>query len=137
MWADAPGGWVYEWSKLGAEYADRGDHRMASLAYGCAKFPCLTDQARVRALQNQLEHFQLAAKDFQVAFERRIITVPYRDGTVEVPIHLHSAEGHYAARPVLIASGVDTWKMGIRPRRCGAACLGADVAVPNPRPADR
>ena len=48
MWADEPGGWVYEWSKLAAEYAGRGDHRMASLVYGCAKFPCLTDQARER-----------------------------------------------------------------------------------------
>ena len=64
MWADAPGGWVYEWSTLAEEYADRGDHYLASLTYGCAKFPCLTDQARVRALRNQLEQFELAAKEF-------------------------------------------------------------------------
>src|SRR5271166_1388444 len=120
MWADAPGGWVYEWSKVAEEYADRGDHRMAALVYGCAKFPCLTDQARVRALQNQLEQFQLEAKDFPVAFERRIITVPYRDGTVDVPVHLYSTDGDYAARPVLIASGgVDTWKMDIHPCSVG------------------
>jgi esterase FrsA len=116
MWADAPGGWVYEWSKLAADYADRGDHYLASLTYGCAKFPCLTDQARVRAMRNQLEQFELAAKDFPVAFERRIISVCYRGGTVEVPVHLYSADGEYAARPVLIASGgVDTWKMDIHP----------------------
>jgi esterase FrsA len=54
--------------------------------------------------------------DFPVAFERRIITVPYRGGTVEVPVHLYSTDGDYAARPVLIASGgVDTWKMDIHP----------------------
>jgi esterase FrsA len=116
MWADAPGGWTYEWSRLAKEYADRGDHHMASLLFGCAKFPCLTDPARVRALHNQLEQFQLAAMDFPVAFERRIITVPYRGGTVEVPVHLYSTDGDYAARPVLIASGgVDTWKMDIHP----------------------
>jgi esterase FrsA len=116
MWADAPGGWVYEWSKLAAEYADRGDHYLASLVYGCAKFPCLADQARERAMQNQLDQFELAAKDFPVAFERRIVTVPYRGGTVEVPVHLYSADSDYAARPVLIASGgVDTWKMDIHP----------------------
>ena len=46
MWADAPGGWVYEWSQLAEQYAERGEHRMASLIYGCAKFPCLTDPAR-------------------------------------------------------------------------------------------
>ena len=116
MWADAPGGWAYEWSKLASEHADRGDHYLASLIYGCAKFPCLTDQARVQAMRHQLEQFELASKDFPVSFERRIIAVPFRDGTVEVPVHLYSTDGNYAARPVLIASGgVDTWKMDIHP----------------------
>jgi esterase FrsA len=116
MWADAPGGWVYEWSKLAKECADRGDHYLASMVYGCAKFPCLTDEARERAMQHQLEQFELAAKDFPVAFERRIVAVPYRGGTVEVAVHLYSPDGDHAARPVLIASGgVDTWKMDIHP----------------------
>jgi esterase FrsA len=116
MWADAPGGWVYEWSQLAKEYADGGDHYLASMVYGCAKFPCLTDDARTRALQNQLEQFELASKDFPVHFERRVIAVPYRGGTVEVSVHLYSTDGDYPARPVLIASGgVDTWKMDIHP----------------------
>jgi esterase FrsA len=116
MWGDKPGGWVYEWSQLATEYAAGGDHYLASLAYGCAKFPCLTDEAREQALQNQLEQFQLAAKDFPVTIERRFVTVGYRNGTVDVPVHLYSADGDYAARPVLIASGgVDTWKMDIHP----------------------
>jgi esterase FrsA len=116
MWADAPGGWVYEWSRLAEQYAGRGNHYLASLIYGCAKFPCLTDPARVTALHQQLEQFELAAKDFPVSFERRIITVPYRGGSVEVPVHLYSADGEYTGRPVLIASGgVDTWKMDIHP----------------------
>src|SRR5882757_7711980 len=76
MWADAPGGWVYEWSKVANEYADGGEHRTASLIYGCAKFPCLTDEARVTAMQHQLEQFELAAKDFPVDFERRVVAVP-------------------------------------------------------------
>jgi esterase FrsA len=116
MWADAPGGWVYEWSRLAEQYAERGEHRMASLIYGCAKFPCLTDPARATAMQHQLEQFELAAKDFPVVFERRIISVPYRGSSVEIAVHLYSAEGVYAGRPVLIASGgVDTWKMDIHP----------------------
>ena len=58
----------------------------------------------------------MAAKDFPVAFERRIVKVPYRGGGVEVPVHLYSADGEYAGRPVLIVSGgVDTWKMDIHP----------------------
>lgn len=116
MWDDAPGGWVYEWSRVARDYAERGDHRMASLVYGCAKFPCLTDAARVKALQHQLEQFQLAANGFPVHFERRIVAVGYRGGSVEVPVHLYSADGRYADRAVLIASGgVDTWKMDIHP----------------------
>ena len=67
-------------------------------------------------MQHQLEQFELAAKDFPVAFERRIVAVPYRGGTVEVAVHLYSPDGDHAARPVLIASGgVDTWKMDIHP----------------------
>ncbi len=46
MWLDAPGGWVYEWSILGAEYAEKGQHYLASLVYGCAKFPCLAHEPR-------------------------------------------------------------------------------------------
>jgi esterase FrsA len=116
MWADAPGGWVYEWSKLAESYAESGDHATAALAFGCAKFPCLTDQARVRALQNQLAHFEIASAGFPVQFERRIIEVADRGGTVEVPVHLYSVDGDYTARPVLMASGgVDTWKMDINP----------------------
>lgn len=129
MWADAPGGWSYEWSKLATEYADRGDHYLASLVYGCAKFPCLTDPARVRAMQRQLEQFELAAKEFPVAFERRIVTVPYRGGTVDVPVHVYSADDDYAARPVLIATGgVDTWKMDIHPWWVGFT-MGAGVTT--------
>jgi esterase FrsA len=116
MWADAPGGWVYEWSALAQSYADAGDHRMASLLYGCAKFPCLTDEARVHAMNKQLDQFLLASKDFPVHFERRIVSVPYRGATVEVPVHLYSTDDQYTSRPVLIASGgVDTWKMDIHP----------------------
>lgn len=116
MWADAPGGWVYEWSQLAGRYAAAGDHRMASLVYGCAKFPCINTPSRAAALANQLEQFELAAKELPVTFERRIITVPYQGGTVEVATHLYSADGNYPARPVLIGSGgVDTFKMDFDP----------------------
>jgi esterase FrsA len=116
MWADAPGGWVYEWSQLAERYADKGEHRMAALLYGCAKFPCLADAARTGAMENQLEQFQLAAKDFPVNFERRIIEVSYRGSTVAAPVHIYSENGDYSRHPVLIASGgVDTWKMDIHP----------------------
>jgi len=112
MWANSPGGWVYEWSKLAESYTAAGDHGLAAYAYGCAKFPCLNTQARVDALDKQLEQYELAAKTFPVHFERRILSVPYRGSEIEVPVHLFSADGDYSARPALVAhGGVDTFKM--------------------------
>ena len=116
MWADAPGGWSYEWSTLAESYAAAGDHLLSSFAYGCAHFPCLNTEARSHALNKQLEQYLLAAKDFPVTFERRIITVAYQGTEVEVPVHLYSPDGDYPARPVLLAhGGVDTFKMDFHP----------------------
>src|ERR1700754_3325541 len=66
MWPDAPGGWVYEWSKLAASYADEGSHQQAALAYGWAKFPVLADDSKRAALAKQLEQYELAAPGFGV-----------------------------------------------------------------------
>ncbi len=112
MWADEPGGWVYEWSALAARYASAGSHQLASLAYGWAKFPTLADDSKRRALQNQLEQYLLAAPDFGVDFERRVIDVPYRAASTAVPVHIFAAPDLPADASVLLASGgVDSWKM--------------------------
>lgn len=129
MWADTPGGWVYEWSALAQEYADRGDHGLAAYAFGCAKFPCLTDAARERAMNRQLEQYELAAKNFEVRFERRIIELPYRGGTIEMPVHLYSTDGDHARRPVLMTQGgVDTFKLDFHPF-CVAFTTGSDMTT--------
>ena len=112
MWADAPGGWVYEWSGLARKHAEAGEMFLASLAYGCAKFPCLANEARRVALGKQVETYLAAAPGFPVKFERRIIDLAYGSATVKVPVHLYSATGEYEGRPVLLFNGgVDTWKM--------------------------
>ncbi|MFJ4785033.1 alpha/beta hydrolase [Streptomyces sp. NPDC088794] len=112
MWADAPGGWVHEWSKLAAAYADAGSHERAALAYGWAKFPTLADESRRVALAKQLEQYQLAAPGFGVRFERYVLELPYRGGTTTVPVHLLAPYDLPADRPVVLASGgVDSWKM--------------------------
>src|SRR5580698_7329843 len=46
MWADAPGGWSYEWSAFAGKYLAAGNPLLASFAYGFAKFPCLANEAR-------------------------------------------------------------------------------------------
>jgi esterase FrsA len=134
MWGPGPGGWVYEWSALAAGYASVGDHFLASLAYGCAKFPCLADSQRDVALGKQVDEFLTAAPNFPVHFERRILNLPYSEGTVEIPIHLYGADGHFSDRPVvLLSGGVDTWKMDLH-RMClsavqitGATVLAFDL----------
>ncbi|MER7930096.1 alpha/beta hydrolase family protein [Streptomyces sp. NPDC096057] len=112
MWPDRPGGWVYEWSRLAAGYAERGRHRLAALAYGWAKFPTLADGAKKTALERQLEQYMLAAPGFEVAFERRMVIVPCEEEATVLPVHLLTPRGWAGATPVLLASGgVDTWKM--------------------------
>ncbi|WP_089106406.1 alpha/beta hydrolase family protein [Streptomyces hyaluromycini] len=114
MWADAPGGWVHEWSKLAAAYADAGAHEQAALAYGWAKFPTLADESRRVALARQLEQYQLAAPGFGVRFERYVLDLPYRGDTTSVPVHLFAPFDLPAGRPVVLASGgVDSWKMDV------------------------
>ena len=122
MWLDGPGGWVYEWSALGAEYAERGEHYLASLVYGCAKFPCLAHEPRATALDKQVEEYLAAASTFPVHFERRTLTVPYAGAKVEVPVHIYSVTGEYESLPVLLMSaGVDTWKMDVHGMLLAAA----------------
>ena len=112
MWPDRPGGWVHEWSRLAAGYAEGKRHQLAALAYGWAKFPTLANDARRTALQRQLEQYLLAVPGFQVAFERRVLQAPHGSGTTPVPVHLLTPPAWAGGTPVMLASGgVDTWKM--------------------------
>jgi esterase FrsA len=112
MWTDAPGGWVYEWSQLAQKHADANEMLLASLAYGCAKFPCLANDARRVALQKQLEAYLAAAPHFPMKFERRLIDLPYKGAETTVPVHFYRSTGQYDSQPVLLFNGgVDTWKM--------------------------
>jgi esterase FrsA len=114
MWADAPGGWPHQWSRLAERYMAQGPSYLASLAYGCAKFPCLADETRRTALTNQVTSYLAAAPGFPVKFERRSIDVPFRGATAQLPVHLFSAVGRLDQHPVLLFSGgVDTRKMDV------------------------
>jgi esterase FrsA len=129
MWADAPGGWVYEWSGLARRHTEAGEMFLASLAYGCAKFPCLANEAKRVALSKQVEAYLAAAPGFPVKFERRLIDVPYQGATATVPTHIYSATGQYGGRPVILFSGgVDTWKMDMH-GICVALAQHLDVTV--------
>jgi esterase FrsA len=112
MWADAPGGWVFEWSKLAASYAEAGSHLQAALAYGWAKFPTLADESKRVALAKQLKQYLLAAPGFGVDFRRDVLDLPYQGATTKVPVHLFAPFDLADDTPVvLISGGVDSWKM--------------------------
>jgi len=122
MWSEGPGGWVPEWSALAAGYAEKGDHYLASLIYGCAKFPCLADAQREVALAKQVEEYVAASPSFPVRFERRVLSVPYLGATIEVPVHIYATVDDYTSSPMLLISGgVDTWKMDIHSMCVSAA----------------
>jgi esterase FrsA len=129
MWTDGPGGWTYELSALARGYAGRGDNYLASLAYGAAKFPVLASEAKREAHRRQAAEYAKAAPGFGMAFERRIVHLPYRGATMAVPVHLLSAAGDYSQEPVLLFSGgLDTWKMDLH-LLAAAFARGARVTV--------
>lgn len=114
MWCDEPGGWVHEWSRLGASYAAAGRHDRAALAYGWAKFPAITDDAKRTALNRQIEQYELAVPGMPVHFERRVLDIPYQGTTTPTPVHILAAPGLPADAPVLLASGgADSWKVDL------------------------
>ncbi|MGW6279914.1 alpha/beta hydrolase [Kribbella sp. NPDC055071] len=129
MWADAPGGWVHEWSTLGRSYTEAGSHQLAALAYGWAKFPSLADEPKRVALGNQLAQYELASPDFGVDFRRDVLELPYQGGTTRVPVHVFAPYELPSDAPVVIASGgVDSWKMDMHQLFVGtAAQLGVRV----------
>jgi esterase FrsA len=129
MWSDAPGGWVFEWSRLARRYLEADQPYMASLAYGWAKFPCLANEARRRALDDQVAAYLAAAPTFPIKFERRVMAIRFMGGTAALPVHLLSVRGRHSEAPVLmISGGVDTWKMDIH-RICVAFAQRLGVAV--------
>ncbi|MFC8083140.1 alpha/beta hydrolase family protein [Streptomyces sp. NPDC057340] len=113
MWADAPGGWVYEWSRLAERYAAAGSHGLAALAYGWAKFPTLADGAKRTALSHQIRQYQLAAPGFGVDFQRKMLDLPYRGGTTTLPVHVLTPPGVRRGPVLLFSGGVDGWKMDL------------------------
>jgi esterase FrsA len=133
MWADAPGGWSYEWSTFAQKYLEAGNPLLASFAFGFAKFPCLANDARRKAQQNQLDCYLRAAPNFPAKFERRLLVLPYQGGSITTPVHLFSVTSRYADGPVLMYSGgVDTYKMDLHPvcvtlaQRLGITVLAFD-----------
>src|SRR5271155_4216516 len=101
MWTDTPGGWVPEWSSLARKHAEAGEMFLASLCYGCAKFPCLANESRRVALSKQVETYLASAPTFPVKFERRLIDVPYHGSIASVSAHFFSRTGEYKSQPVL------------------------------------
>ncbi|MET0864016.1 MAG: FAD-dependent monooxygenase [Nakamurella sp.] len=143
FWSNEPGGWVFEWSALAADYSKQNRPLLASLAYGCAKFPCLADDARKAALDKQTTAYLAAAPGFDVRFERRLLNLATGSGTVDLPVHLYTAADSFDAAPVLmISAGVDTAKMDIHnwlitfATRAGVTVLAFDMpgTAENPVP---
>jgi esterase FrsA len=115
MWGMGERGWVPVWGKL-AEHADTsGDPLLASLCWGAARFPCLATGGRRFAHEQQLERYLAAAPRFRARFRRQVHTLPWQDGTAEIPVHYFQRPNRRpGGRPrgvLLLSGGVDTGKM--------------------------
>lgn len=114
MWTNKPGGWVYEWSQVAKEFADKGEAKIAANCYGAAKFPTISTQDRQDALVNQVEQYIKASEGFPVKFDRKLVRCYHAGKAVDVPVHILSHPEADGSSPVMIASGgVDTWKMDL------------------------
>ncbi|HEY6879102.1 MAG TPA: alpha/beta hydrolase [Polyangiales bacterium] len=118
MWADAPGGFCFEWG-LEAEAMERIAPMRAVPLWGAARFPAACTEGRKLALARQRACYLRAAAGFPAAFERRVI-----DG---VPTHL------FTRRPdaplVLLSGGLDTFKMDLHRLAIGLVRAGLRVAA--------
>ncbi len=130
MWADEPGGWTYELAELADAYARQGQHYLASVAYGLAKFPVLATEARRRAQRRQREEYEKASSGFAVCFQRQILELAGRDATVQVPVHLLWPAGEVSDTAVMLFSGgIDTWKMDLHLLAAGLAAAVPRLTV--------
>ncbi|HTC64177.1 MAG TPA: alpha/beta fold hydrolase [Candidatus Saccharimonadales bacterium] len=117
---DEPGGWVYEWSRLGKYYEDRGDtllktglrhpaldaYMTSSVYYALAWFPNVTSQQEAKAYDAQLQVYQKGGKLFDVPLE--VVKVPYKDGMITT--YLHKPLGVQNPPLVIWCGGVDQYK---------------------------
>ena len=98
-WKNEPGGWVYEWS--GAGHRVRGPEpaapRRARLRL--RQVPVTGGRRPKDSLSKQIDAYLAAAPGFVVGFERRVLNLPTRSGSVDLPVHIvTAAESFDAAR---------------------------------------
>lgn len=132
MWSTEPGAWSREWSDLAGTYVERGEHALAALAYGYAKFPALANDAKRAAYRHQIDQYLLSVADEKsgVTVERRVVQVEHAGQLVPVPVHQFTPNATPTDRaPVVIASGgVDTWKEDFH-KLWGAIALFTNMTV--------
>ena len=130
MWTEGPGGWVYEWSLLAREAEKKEDYLLASLIYGCAKYPCLFNESKREAFNKQLQTFLKAAETFPYKFERKVEMVSYRGITTPVIYHIIYAANPESAPVLILSGGVDTYKMDVHNRGVALAkATGANILM--------
>lgn len=115
-----PGSWVYEWSKIGDYFSDKGEDLAASAEnaaardafltaakfYGIARFPAKTLPGQLEAYNNHLRVYQRAGEFFEPKLT--VLDIPY-DGS-HIKGYLHLPPGIEKPPLILWNGGIDTWK---------------------------
>src|SRR5271170_1245986 len=127
FWEDRPGGWPFEWSVVAERALQSGNALLASSLYGIAKFPCLGNVAHAVAYGHQLRAYAQAVLSLPQKFDRRMLAITYRSAVTPVVVNLLSERSLPPDAPaILMAGGVDTWKMDIHSY---AVALGQQLGV--------
>jgi esterase FrsA len=130
MWTEGPGGWVYEWSLLAEEAEKKNDYLLASLIYGCAKYPCLFNESKHEAFNKQLQALLKATETFPYKFERKVEMVTYKGITIPFVYHIIYAENPKRAPVLILSGGIDTYKMDVHMRGVALAkATGANIIM--------
>lgn len=110
-WANAPGGWTYEWVQEAQKAKAKKDWMLAASLFGAARFPCLATPDRQAALEEQAHCFINASRDFSGRFDRQMVACKVAGSIVSIPIHVYAPVGAASLPTVLLSGGVDTGKM--------------------------
>ncbi|MGY0058276.1 alpha/beta hydrolase [Streptomyces sp. LZ34] len=131
MWGTGPHGWVPVWASLAEEAERAGQWSRAARLWGAARFPALATPERHEAYARQRAAYAraTAGRRLPVRFTRGNVQLPAEGGgTVPYPVHLMARRRWRRPGVLVLAGGVDTWKVELH-RMATATALATGLPV--------
>ena len=106
FWKNEPGGWVYEWSGAGRRVRGPEPAAPRRARLRLRQVPVPWGRRPKDSLSKQIDAYLAAAPGFVVGFERRVLNLPTRSGSVDLPVHIFTAAEIFGAAVLMISAGV-------------------------------